>query len=87
MELKDLREEIDNIDSELVKLFTKRMNIAAQVADYKKEHNLPIYVPAREREILQEVAKKAGPEMAEYMQTLFKTLFALSKDYQNRRIQ
>ena len=52
MELKDLRERIDTIDGELVGLFAERMDIAAKVADYKKANNLPIYVPAREREIL-----------------------------------
>ena len=47
MELKDLRNQIDDIDDELVRLFVKRMEVSAQVADYKKEHNLPIHVPAR----------------------------------------
>ena len=32
MDLKDLRNEIDKIDDELVKLFVRRMEIAAQVA-------------------------------------------------------
>ena len=82
MELKDLREEIDKIDSALLPLFLKRMDIAAQVADYKKTHNLPIHVPSREREILQDLAEKAGPVMADYVQQLYKTIFALSKDYQ-----
>ena len=35
MQLKDLRTEIDKIDDELVKLFVRRMDICAQVADYK----------------------------------------------------
>ena len=42
MDLKELRSEIDVIDDELVRLFGKRMDIAAQIADYKKENNLPI---------------------------------------------
>ena len=53
MDITELRSKIDSIDNELVRLFTERMDIAAQVADYKKENNLPIYVPAREREILE----------------------------------
>lgn len=85
MDLKELREEINDIDSDLVKLFTKRMDIAAQVADYKKENNLPIYVPAREREILQDVAEQAGPEMANYTRVLYSMLFELSRSYQRKR--
>ena len=85
MELKDLREQIDSIDDQLVKLFVKRMSISAQVADYKKEHNLPIFVPAREREILQDVATKAGPEMANYTRVLYSMMFELSRSYQSKR--
>ena len=58
MELNELRTEIDKIDDELVRLFGARMNIAAQIADYKKENNLPILMPAREREKLQGVSEQ-----------------------------
>ena len=37
MDLKELRGQIDEIDDQLVKLFCQRMDIAAQVAQYKKE--------------------------------------------------
>lgn len=85
MDLKELRNKIDEIDSELVRLFTARMDVAAQVADYKKENNLPIYVPARERTVLQDVAEKAGPEMANYTRVLYSMLFELSRSYQSKR--
>jgi len=85
MEINDLRAKIDAIDAQLVKLFSERMDIAAQVADYKKERNLPIYVPAREREILQSVAQQAGPEMARYTRVLYSMLFELSRSYQQKR--
>ena len=85
MDIKELREKIDSIDTELVKLFTQRMEASAQIADYKKANNLPIYVPAREREILQDVAKKAGPEMANYTRVLYSMLFELSRSYQSKR--
>ena len=63
MDLNECRNQIDAIDDNLVRLFVQRMNLSAQIADYKKANNMPIYVPARERAILQEVAEKAGPEM------------------------
>ena len=85
MELKDLRGQIDSIDDELVKLFGQRMEIAAQIADYKKENNLPIFVPAREREKLMDVATKAGPEMENYTRVLYSMLFELSRSYQSKR--
>ncbi len=85
MELNELRTEIDRIDDELVRLFGARMNIAAQIADYKKENNLPILMPAREREKLLDVAQQAGPEMANYTRVLYSMLFELSRSYQSKR--
>lgn len=85
MELKELRNEIDLIDDELVQLFNKRMQLSAQVADYKKEHNMPIHVPAREREILQDVAAKSSPDMANYARVLYSMIFELSRSYQRKR--
>ena len=84
MELKDLRTEIDKIDDELVKLFVRRMETAAQIAAYKKEHNLPILVPAREQEKLADVAQKAGRAMAGYTKTLYTLLFELSRSHKSR---
>ena len=85
MDLKELRAQIDEIDDALVELFCQRMDIAAQVADYKKKNDLPIFVPAREREKLQDVSQKAGPEMAAYTRTLYSMLFELSRSYQKKR--
>ena len=84
MELKDLRTEIDKIDDELVKLFTQRMEVSAQIAGYKKERSLPIFVPAREREKLADVAAKAGPDMANYTCVLYSMLFELSRSHQSK---
>ena len=85
MDLQNYRNEIDAIDDELVRLFGKRMDVAAKIADYKKEQGLPIHVPAREREKLVDVAAKAGPEMANYTRVLYSMLFELSRSYQSKR--
>ena len=85
MDLSELRKEIDRIDDQLVKLFVERMKVSAGVADYKRANNLPIFVPAREREKLADVAEKAGPEMANYTRVLYSMLFELSRSYQSKR--
>lgn len=85
MEIHELRSEIDKIDDELLRLFCARMGLCAQVADYKRERGLPIYVPAREREILQSVAQKAQPEFSDYARSLYSTIFELSRCYQAGR--
>ena len=85
MELPELRNKIDSVDSELVRLFVERMALSAQVADVKKAQNLPIFVPARERDILQKVAEQAGPDMENYTRVLYSMLFELSRSYQNKQ--
>ena len=75
MELSEIRKDIDKIDDQLVRLFCQRMNLSAQVADYKKANNLPIHHPGRERAILQKVAEKAGPEMENYTRVMYSMLF------------
>ena len=60
MDIKELRSQIDGIDSQLVKLFTERMEVSARIADYKKENGMPIFIPGREREKLQSVADIAA---------------------------
>lgn len=47
MDLTEIRQEIDGIDQELVRLFCARMNLSAQVADYKRQIILPHFRPAR----------------------------------------
>ena len=85
MELNELRKEINQIDDELLKLFLRRMEVTDQVADYKRTHNLPIYQPQREREILKAAAEKAGDEMGGYARVLFSMLMELSKSSQHKR--
>lgn len=85
MDITQLREKIDNIDNQLVNLFTQRMEITRDIAAYKKENDLPIYVPARERQKLQEVAKLAGPDMDDYTRVLYSMIFELSRSYQSKQ--
>ncbi|MBR2890316.1 MAG: bifunctional chorismate mutase/prephenate dehydratase [Oscillospiraceae bacterium] len=82
--MKDLRQEIDHIDEELVRLFCQRMEVSARIAEYKKEKSLPIFVPAREREKLQTVSEAAGADMASYTRALYSMLFELSRSHQSK---
>ena len=85
MDLKDLRDEIDAIDQDIIRLFCRRMEVTAQIADYKKQNGLPIYHPGREQEVLEKVSMLAGNDLGEYAMTLYSELFTLSKRYQSHR--
>jgi chorismate mutase/prephenate dehydratase len=84
-ELKNIRKEIDTIDSEIVGLFRKRMELSGEVAKAKADSSARINDPAREREILSRIAKK-DDEFEMYISGLYKTVFELSKTYQSALI-
>ena len=84
MELKDYRTQIDAVDDEIVRLFQQRMDLAANIAAFKKENGLPILQTAREREKLAAVTGKAREDMRSYLRVLYSLLFELSRTYQEK---
>jgi chorismate mutase/prephenate dehydratase len=83
MTIENLRAQIDAIDNEITELFGKRMEISRLVSEYKKESRLKVLDRSRERGILTRVTEMVEPELEVYAQTLFQTLFNLSRSYQN----
>ena len=81
MELSEIRNQIDTIDDQLLKLFLQRMELAEEVAAYKNEHHLPILNKQREREILAKVQAAAG-DKEHYAYHLYSTLFELARSRQ-----
>ena len=86
MELSDYREKIDSIDKELIKLFAERMDTAAEIARYKKEHGMKVLDSARERAKLNDIASMVPEELSEYAISLYSLIFELSRSSQNRII-
>ena len=84
MDMNEYRNQIDEIDAQLTALFQKRMDTAAKIAEYKKENGLPVFDPARERAKLADVASKVRPEFQGYAESLYSTLFDLSRSYQRK---
>lgn len=82
MELNDYRTRLDEIDTQLLALFAERMDTAAEIAAYKKAHDLPVLAPQREQDILMRVRQSSGETLAPYAVSLFQTLLSLSRAYQ-----
>lgn len=84
--MKELREKIDQIDSEIIRLFEERMNVVNDVADFKKANNIPILDSKRETEKLQDVSEKVkNKELEPHAHILFETLFELSRSHQHSK--
>lgn len=75
--LSDLRREIDKIDEQLLYLINQRAKLAQQVGEIKKENNLPIFVPSREKEIFERIEKlNPGPLQPEIIKHIFREIIS-----------
>lgn len=86
MDLENIREKIDKIDTQLVELLKERMDCAAEVAKYKSENGLKIYDPNRERSLLNRVSELAGEEHEASARVMFSLLMELSRSHQSKLI-
>ncbi len=85
-ELEQLRGDIDAIDRQIVDLMKRRMETVAQVAEYKKANNMPVLDTSRERALLSKVGQEAGEELADYVQSMYRTIMAASRSYENGKL-
>ncbi|WP_243373622.1 chorismate mutase [Geotalea sp. SG265] len=62
MEIDDYREQIDRLDSELLRIFNERAGLALKIGEIKKGLALPVYDPSREKKIFQRMQEQnPGP--------------------------
>ena len=85
-ELEQLRGDIDAIDRQIVDLMKRRMETVAQVAEDKKANNMPVLDTSRERALLSKVGQEAGEELADYVQSMYRTIMAASRSYENGKL-
>ena len=81
--LEELRMKIDDVDKGIALLFEKRMKLAKEIGELKKESGLPVYDQKREQAVIEKNLKHIDTqELKEYYEELVKTLMKLSKEYQ-----
>ena len=84
-DLKEARQEINEIDREMAALFVRRMKAAEAVAAYKKENGLPIFDAGREREVIERGTGAVGdPVLRGYYARFLTETMAISRAYQSR---
>ena len=84
-----LRNEIDSIDDQLIKLLSKRFKIIKEISKLKKSLNLPIQDRKREVNALIKSKNKALKLKlnGRFITVFFRNLFEESKIVQNKEIQ
>lgn len=87
MDLKQLRDNIDNIDTQILSLFLERMDLCRDVAEYKRINNLPVFQGNREDEIIRRIKELTGdPDLENGTAALFTTIMDISKHLQNQKL-
>lgn len=87
MSIEKLRNEIDLVDRQIIELFEKRMKIAGEIAEYKKENSLPVFDEKREKEILEKLSALSNDRMKESVVGLYEKIFELCRDYEEKLIK
>ena len=84
--LDELRDNIDRVDEVIVRLMNERARIVCQIGQKKKEQNLPIYQPDREKAVLEHVRGIAaeGPLGPESIARLFERIIDEARTLERR---
>ena len=83
IDLQECRNEIDKIDSDIIRLFEQRMKVCEDVAEYKIRTGKKVLDPERERQKLEVLRGKAHGEFNQLgAQELFQQIMAISRKRQ-----
>jgi chorismate mutase/prephenate dehydratase len=85
MDLVTLRESIDHIDDEILRLLNERATLVGQVASLKERMQVPFYVPSRERAIVDRLSQaNHGPFPTEAIRPVFQEIFSACLSLEKR---
>ncbi|RJP70777.1 MAG: prephenate dehydratase [Candidatus Abyssobacteria bacterium SURF_17] len=80
MSLEEIRERIDSIDSEIIRLLNERAKAAIDVGKLKEQANTHIYAPAREIQIFEQIcSRNTGPLTNEALKSIYKEIISASR--------
>ncbi|RCX21392.1 3-deoxy-D-arabinoheptulosonate-7-phosphate synthase /chorismate mutase [Fontibacillus phaseoli] len=81
--LEELREQLDGINHELLKLLNKRAEIVRSIGEIKDKQGVPKFDPVRERAMLEELTRQnPGPFKDAEVKHIFKEIFKASLNLQ-----
>lgn len=87
-ELAQIRQELDEIDREMVKLFERRMKLCREVARTKLAQRKPVLDASREAQVLESrAAMLTDASLVEAVQALYREMMALSRQEQEKLLR
>ena len=81
--LAELREQIDDVDSQLLELLNRRARLSVAVGEAKKQVSGKVFDPAREARLLERLAERnAGPLRKEHITSIWRAVLSASRALQ-----
>jgi 3-deoxy-7-phosphoheptulonate synthase len=86
MNLDEIRRRIENVDQKIITLLASRMNLIPSLVEFKKEKQLQIHQPEREKEILEKYSLLANNYNLnhEMVQKIFELIITESRNAQKK---
>ncbi len=87
MDISDWRKKIDDLDRKLVELLNQRASAAVEIGRLKRNTDLPIYEPDRERAVIANAqAVSKGPLAARDIAQIFERIMDVMRSIQKHEI-
>ena len=85
--LTELRDQLDAVDDQIVRLFEKRMDLCGQVGEYKIQNGKKVFDRNRENQKLQDVESKVSTEFNKKgVHELYEQLMSMSRKLQYQQL-
>ncbi|MGH9677841.1 MAG: chorismate mutase [Candidatus Acidiferrum sp.] len=87
MDIAGWRKQIDEMDGKLVELLNQRARAAKEIGRLKRDTNLPVYEPEREKEIYRSVRMaNRGPLLDEALHSIYERIIDVMRNIQKEEI-
>jgi chorismate mutase-like protein len=87
MDIEDWRKKIDEIDRKLVELLSERARAAVEIGRLKRDTNLPVYEPDRERIVFANVqGANRGPLPGRDLVRIYERIIDVMRNVQKEEI-
>lgn len=87
MDIADWRRKIDEVDRQLVEILNQRAQAAQEIGRLKRDSDLPIYEPDRERIVLEQVQKiNRGPLEHRHLLQIFERIMDVMRNIQKHEM-
>jgi len=84
--IEELRERVDAVDRELVRILNERARIVQELSAYKLEAGVPLFDPKREEAVLRRIADlNEGPIYDSSMRDIFELVMHRIRDIEVQR--